>query len=101
MADHQQGALERHEVPQQPVPGVGVEVVRRFVQQEQVATGEQDAGQLETASLTARQRPDGERKAVNRKTEPDHETVDLALGRVPAQPLERLLGVGEGGDGAI
>jgi hypothetical protein len=43
---------------EQPLAGVVVEVVGGLVQQEQVAAGEQDAGQLDPAALPAGQGPD-------------------------------------------
>ena len=55
VADHEQGAAVGPEEPQQPVAGVGVEVVGGLVEQEQVAAGEEDPGQLEPAPLTTRE----------------------------------------------
>ena len=57
-------AAEGAHVLQQPVAGVGVEVVGRLVEQQQLAAGEQDAGELEAATLATGQRADVQVQAV-------------------------------------
>ena len=58
VADDDQGAAVGAEEVEQPVAGVVVEVVRRLVEHEQLAAGEQDAGQLDPPALAARQHGD-------------------------------------------
>ena len=79
----------------QPLLGVDVEVVGRLVEEEQVAAGEQDAGQLDPAALTTRERVDGHVEAVALQPEARGDRPHLRLGRVAAEPLELLLRVGE------
>ena len=55
VADHQQGAAVGAQEAHQPVLGVAVEVVGGLVEQEDVAAGEEDAGQLHPAPLASRQ----------------------------------------------
>jgi len=49
-------------------------------------------------TLATRQRTDGEPEPVRGQAETIEETVDLTLRRVPAEPFERLLGIGERAD---
>ena len=64
MADDEQRAAIVAEELHEPGAGVDVEVVRRLVEQQHVAAGEQDAAELDPAALTARQDGKGEVDAV-------------------------------------
>ena len=75
----------------QPVLRVDVEVVGRLVEQEQVAPGEQDPGELDTAALAAGEDGDGKVDAVGRQAEAGHDATRLRVGRVPAVVAVRLL----------
>ena len=57
VADHDQGTAIRGQEVQHPDLGVGVEVVGRFVEQQNVGTGEQDPDHLYPAALATRERP--------------------------------------------
>ena len=58
VADHQQRAAVGAQELQQPHLGVDVEVVGRLVEQQHVAAGEQDAGQLDAAALATAEHAD-------------------------------------------
>ena len=58
VADDDERAAVLGKESEQPVAGVVVEVVRRLVEQEQLAAGEQDASELDAAALAARQDTD-------------------------------------------
>ena len=64
VADHEQRAAVRAQELHQPLLGVDVEVVRRLVEQQQVAAREQDARELDAPALTTGQRADREVEAV-------------------------------------
>jgi hypothetical protein len=70
MADHEQSAPVRAQETYEPSLGVAVQVVCRFVEEEHVATGEEDTGELEPAAFPTRQDPDGEVEAVVAQAEP-------------------------------
>lgn len=53
VGDHDEAAAVGLQVVPQPDDGVGVEVVRRLVEEQGVRVGEQDAGELHAAALTA------------------------------------------------
>ena len=55
VADHEQGAPVGAQETHEPVLGVAVEVVGGFVEQEDVAAGEEDAGELDPAAFATRQ----------------------------------------------
>ena len=94
VADHEQRApVGAHEV-EEPVLGVAVEVVGGLVEQEHVAAGEQDPGDLDAPLLTAGQDADRLVEAVGVEAEAGGDAADLALGRVPAVEPELLLGAG-------
>ena len=80
---------------EQPVPGIGVEMVGRFIKEQQIATGEQDAGQFESASFTAGQGTQVQLKAVRAQPEPIDQFADLGLSRIATVVLELLLRIGE------
>ena len=91
--DH--GALVRLEVPLEPRNGLGVEVVRGLVEEQQVGRGEQEPTERDAAALAA-----GERRHVAvalREPQRVHRTVEVLLeapgvGAVDAVLHLRLLG---------
>ena len=95
--DQQRASVGRQEL-HQPGFGVRVQVVRRLVEEQQLAPGEQDAGQLEPSPLASGKHPDGEVHPVGRHTEPGRDPASLGLGRIsPGVPV-LLLGPGVPGD---
>ena len=93
VADHEQRALVLAQEAHQPDLGVDVEVVGRLVEAEHVGAGEQDAGEFDAPSLTARQRADRLVEPGVGDAEAGGHGPGLALGRVAAVGPERLLGV--------
>ena len=69
VADHQERAPVAAEELHQPRLGVGVEVVRGLVEQQHVAAGEQDAGQLDPAALAAGEHRHRQVEAVGAEAE--------------------------------
>jgi hypothetical protein len=67
-------------------------VVRRLVEAQHVAAGEQDPRQLDPPPFAARQHPDREIDAILVDAEAGGHRSRFALGRVPAGHAERLLG---------
>ena len=92
VADDEQRPAVLPEEPHQPLLGVDVEVVRRLVEAQHVAAGEQDPGQLDPPALAARQHADREVDAVLVDPQPGRHRPRLALGRVSAAHAEHLLG---------
>ena len=78
--------------------GVDVEVVRRLVEQQHVAAGEQDAGELDAPPLAAREHGERQVDAIALDAEARDERAHLRLCRVSTVGSERLLGAGEAGD---
>ena len=101
VADDEEGAPVAAEEPHEPRLGVGVEVVGRLVEEEDVAAGEQDAGELDPPSLAAGEDVDGKVHAVGGEAEAGADPSDLGLGRVAAVGLVVLLGLGVAGDVAV
>ncbi len=99
MADHDERTPERPQELQQPVTGIRVQVVGRFVEQQDLAAGEQDAGQLQATPLAARQGAHVQVQAVRLQAEAGGHAACLGLGAVAAERLEVLVGLGEGLDG--
>ena len=101
VADHEQGAAVAAQEPEQPFLGVDVEVVGRLVEEQDVAAGEEDAGDLGTAPLTAGEHAD--REVLPRRVEPEAggDRPGLALGGVPTVGAEQLLGPAVAGDGPL
>ena len=64
VADHEQRAAVRPQELHEPLLGVDVEVVRRLVEQQEVAAREQDARELDAPPLTAGERGDREVEPV-------------------------------------
>ncbi len=93
VADHEQRTLVLAQEAEQPFLGVDVEVVRRLVEAQHVGAGEQDAGQLDPATLPARQRADRLLQPGVGDAEAGGHRPRLALGRVAAVRAERLFGV--------
>ncbi len=91
VADHDHAALVLLEEVAQPDHGVGVEVVRRLVQDQRAGVREQDAGQLDAAPLAARQGPEGLVQDAVRQGEVRGDRCGLRLRRVPAAREELLL----------
>ena len=69
VADDEQRAAVAAQELHQPRLGVGVEVVGRLVEQEHVAAGEEDAGQLDPAALAARQHAERQVEPVGAEPE--------------------------------
>ena len=101
VADHDEAALVRGQERAQPGDRVGVEVVRRLVEQQRrrarrspaaaVRGGEQDPGQLDAAALAARQRLDRLVQHAVRQAEVRADPRRVALRGVPAERGEALL----------
>ena len=90
VADHDQPALVVLEELAQPHDAVGVEVVGRLVEDHRLGIREEDAGELDAAALTARERAQrlvedavGQRQVVG-------DGCRLRLGRVAAERFEPL-----------
>ncbi len=95
--DEQRTAVAAQEL-HEPRLGVGVEVVRRLVEEEHVATGVEDAGQLHPAALAARQHAEGQVQAIGAQPQAGGDAADLGLGGVAAVVAELVFGLGEAGD---
>ena len=106
--DGDDGALVRLEEPLEPRDGLGVEVVRRLVEEEQVGRREQQAAERHAAALAAGEgrhvavavrEPERVHRAVERLVEaPRVRAVDLLLHRrlLGEQRVEVGIGLGEG-----
>ena len=92
VADDEQGAPVGPQETHEPGLGVAVEVVGRLVEEQDVAAGKKDAGQLEAPALAAREHADGQVEAVAGQPQPGDELADLGLARVPTGGREALLG---------
>ena len=77
MGDGHDGARVLVEEPLQPVDRLGVEVVRRLVEQEQVRVLEEEPAERDAALLAAGQRRDV--GVVGRAAQRVHRDVDVAL----------------------
>ena len=109
MGDGHHGALVVLEEPLEPGDRLGVEMVRRLVEQEQVGRGEEQPAERDAAALAAGERRDvavalGQPQRVHRAVERRVETprvvaVDLLLhGRLLGEErVEVGVGLGEGG----
>ena len=95
--DEQRAAVPAQEL-HEPRACVDVEVVRRLVEQEDVAAREQDAGELDPASLSAGEHREREVDAVALDAETGDERAHLRLRRIATVGPERLLGAGEASD---
>jgi len=98
VGDHEECAAVGTEKCEQPVPRIGIEMIGRLVEQEEIASGEQDSGQLETAAFAAGEGPDGEFQSVGPKAKSVHEFARFGIGRVATFDLETLLSRGEPAD---
>jgi len=101
VAHHEQRAAVGAEEAEEPVAGVDVEVVGGLVEKEDVAAGEQDAGQLDPAPLAAGQDADRVVDSVGLQSEPGADAAHLGLRRVAAGRLEGVLGAAEPLDVAL
>lgn len=84
VGDHDEAAAVGLQVVAQPDDGVGVEVVRRLVEEERVGVREEDAGQLDPAALTAGEGVQRLAEDPVGETEGGGDGGGLGLGRVPA-----------------
>ena len=101
MTHHEERAPVPAQELQQPGAGVGVEVVRRLVEQQEVTATEQDPHQLGAAPFTARQRAEGQLEAVGAQSHAVGELPHLRFGRVATRRLESLLRGAEALDVAV
>ncbi len=98
VTDHEQRAAVAAQELHEPRAGVDVEVVRGLVEQQDVAAGEQDAGELDAAPLTTGEHGERQVDAVRVEAEAGGERAHLGLGRVAAVGAEGLLRAGVPGD---
>ena len=84
MADDDEAAAVGLQVVAQPDDRVGVEVVGRLVEQQRVGVREEDAGQLDTAALTAGERVQRLAEHAVGQAERGGDGGGLGLGGVPA-----------------
>jgi hypothetical protein len=93
VADHHQSPAEVRQELAQPHDGVGVEVVRRLVEQQDVGAGEDDPGELDAPPLTARKGLEllAEQAVIDAETSCD--LGSLGLGRVAAGGMEGGIGL--------
>ena len=93
VGDHHEPALVVAQEVAQPHDRVGVEVVGRLVEQQRLGAGEQDPGQLDPATLTARE---GAQRLVHQPVGDADRGGDLGglgLGGVPARSVECSVGL--------
>ena len=98
--DEQRARIGREEL-HEPRLRVDVEMVRGFVEHQQVGPAEEDARELETTTLPARQGPDRQRQAILREAEPGRDRPHLRFGSVPARRAVLVLEPGEPRDVAL
>jgi hypothetical protein len=91
VTDHEERPPVPGEEFHQPSLGVRIEVVRRFVQQQQIGPAEQDPSQLEPSPLAAREGPDGEGQPVLGQTQASDDRSRVRLGVIPAASFVFLL----------
>ena len=88
--DHQPALVPGQEL-HEPRLGIGVEVVRRLVQQQEVGSAEEDPGELQPPPLPSGERPDGESEPVLGQSEAGGDAAGLGLGVVAAQAAVLVL----------
>ena len=93
VTDHEEPTAERPQELHEPLLGVDVEVVRRLVEQEEVAAGEQDPGELHPPPLSPRQRGDRQVETIRPETEPGRDAANLRVGRVATGVAVPILGI--------
>ena len=93
VADHDEAARVVLQELAQPDDGVGVEVVRRLVEDHRVGVGEQDAGELDAAALAAGEGLQLLVEDAVGQVEVARDRGGLGLGRVPAEHQEPVLEV--------
>jgi len=86
VAHDEQGAPVGPQETHEPGLGVAVEVVGGLVEEQDVAAGKKDAGQLETPALAAREHPDGQVKAVVGQPQPATSWRTWASPEYPPRP---------------
>ena len=101
MADDQQGAAVGPQETHEPVLGVAVEMVGRLVEEEHVAPGKQDAGQLDPAPFAPGKDPERTIDAIGAQAESGHDLANFGLGGVTALRREGVFSPGEAGDGSF
>jgi hypothetical protein len=92
VTDENEPCLTARQEPAQPGDRVGVQMVRRLVEEQGAVVREQDAGEFDPSSLPAGQGADGLVHHPGRQTESGGDPGRLGLGRVPAARLELGLG---------
>jgi hypothetical protein len=95
VADDKECASIRPEKCEKPISRVGIEMIRRLIEQEKVTAGEENARQLQSPTLTTRESANGEVQSIRSKSQPIDQFSSLRFGCVPAIDLKALLGVGE------
>ena len=98
VAHDEQRAAVRAKEAHQPLLRVDVEVVGGLVEHQVVGAAEQDARQLDAATLATGQRGEREQGAVGGEAEAGEDAVHVGLGAVAAGVAEGLLGVREAAD---
>jgi hypothetical protein len=101
VADHEEGAAVAAHEAEEPLLGVAVEVVGRLVEEEDVAAGEEDAGDLHAPLLATGECAHRVAKLLLGEPEAGRDAQHLALGRVAAVHAELLLGLAEAGHGPL
>ena len=91
VADHDDAAGVATEEPAQPGDRVGVEVVRRLVEQQRLGAGEQHARELDPAPLAARERAEPLGEHALREAEAGRDRRGLRLSGPAAERDEALL----------
>ena len=89
--EHHSG-VEPGEVVLEPLDGVGVEVVGRLVEEQDVRLGRQGAHQRRPCQLAARERAQRPVEVGRREAEPARHGLEPGPPRVAARPLELALG---------
>ncbi len=92
VADHEQRAAVGTQEAHEPLLGVVVEVVRRLVEEQRLASREEDPGQLHSAALATREGVDREVEAVIGEAETRRDPPDLRIRGVATGIAELLLG---------
>jgi hypothetical protein len=101
VTDDDEAALVRGQELPQPPDRVGIEVVGRLVEQEDVRPAEQDARKLDASALPAGERADRLRENALRQAHTGSDRGGLRLHGVAAQCLELCLGAGVPGNQAV
>ena len=92
VAHHQQRAPIRAQEADEPCLRVGVEVVRGLVEEQELAPGEQDSGELDPPALTTGKRSERQVETVVGQAEAAHDLASIGLRDVPAGVAEGFFG---------